>query len=129
MPAHLVTEEFFTLVRDHLTEDGVFLMNVIDHADRMIALMSLVHTLEQVFPHVEIWTEARRPEPGERMINIIAAGFSPTAVDMLQGMSPAPITFARIPAEAKAQLKAARNPIVLTDNYAPIDRLIGAESY
>ena len=29
----------------------------------------------------------------------------------------------------QAQLKAARNPIVLTDNYAPIDRLIGAESY
>jgi predicted membrane-bound spermidine synthase len=129
VPAHLVTEEFFTLVREHLTEDGVFLMNVIDHADRMIALMSLVHTLEQVFPHVEIWTEARRPEPGERMINIIAAGFSPTDVDMLQGMSPAPITFARIPAQAQAQLKAARNPIVLTDNYAPIDRLIGAESY
>jgi len=50
-------------------------------------------------------------------------------VDMLQGMSPAPITFARIPAQAQAQLKAARNPIVLTDNYAPIDRLIGAESY
>ena len=129
VPAHLVTQEFFTLVRDHLTEDGVFLMNVIDHADRMIALMSLVHTLEQVFPHVEIWTEARRPDPGERMINIIAAGFSPTDVDMLQGLSPAPITFARIPAQAQAQLKAARNPIVLTDNYAPIDRLIGAESY
>lgn len=129
VPAHLVTQEFFELVRDHLTEDGVFLMNVIDHADRMIALMALVHTLEQVFPHVEVWTEARRPEPGERMINVIAAGFSATQVDMLQGMSPAPITFARIPAEAQAQLKAARNPIVLTDDYAPIDRLIGAESY
>ena len=129
VPAHLVTKEFFTLVRDHLNEDGVYLMNVIDHADRMIALMSLVHTLEQVFPHVEIWTEARRPEPGERMINIIAAGFSPTDVEVLQGMSPAPITFARIPAQAQAQLKAARSPIVLTDDYAPIDRLIGAESY
>jgi predicted membrane-bound spermidine synthase len=129
VPAHLVTQEFFELVRAHLTDDGVFLMNVIDHADRMIALMSLVHTLEQVFPHVEIWTEARRPDPGERMINIIAAGFRPTDVDMLQGLSPAPITFARIPAAAQAQLKAARNPIVLTDDYAPIDRLIGAKSY
>ncbi len=129
VPAHLVTQEFFELVRAHLTENGVFLMNVIDHADRMIALMSLVHTLEQVFPHVEIWTEARRPDPGERMINIIAAGFSPTEVEVLQGMSPAPITFARIPAQAQAQLKAARNPIILTDDYAPIDRLIGAKSY
>ncbi|MFU8883150.1 MAG: fused MFS/spermidine synthase [Rhodobacterales bacterium] len=129
VPAHLVTQEFFELVRAHLTDDGVFLMNVIDHADRMIALMSLVHTLEQVFPHVEIWTEARRPDPGERMINIIAAGFSPTDVEVLQGMSPAPITFARIPAQAQAQLKAARNPIILTDDYAPIDRLIGAKSY
>ena len=129
VPAHLVTREFFELVRAHLTEDGVYLMNVIDHADRMLALTSLVHTLEQVFPHVEIWTEARRPEPGERMINIIAAGFSPTETGTLSGMSPAPITFARIPAQAQAQLIAARNPIVLTDDYAPIDRLIGAESY
>lgn len=129
VPAHLVTQEFFELVRDHLTADGVYLMNVIDHADRMIALMSLVHTLEQVFPHVEIWTEARRPEPGERMINIIAAGFSPTDKDLLQGLSPAPITFGRIPPKAVAQLKALRKPIVLTDDYAPIDRLIGAESY
>lgn len=129
VPAHLVTQEFFELVRDHLNEDGVFLMNVIDHADRMVALMSLVHTLEQVFPSVEIWTEAREPDPGERMINIIAAGFAPTDVDMLQGMSPAPITFARIPAQAQAQLKAVRNPVILTDNYAPIDRLIGADSY
>ncbi|MFD1196102.1 fused MFS/spermidine synthase [Seohaeicola saemankumensis] len=129
VPAHLVTQEFFELVRDHLTEDGVYLMNVIDHADRMIALMSLVHTLEQVFPHVEIWTEARRPEPGERMINIIAAGFGPTDKDLLQGLSPAPITFGRIPPKAVAQLKALRKPIVLTDDYAPIDRLIGAESY
>ena len=129
VPAHLVTREFFELVRDHLTEDGVYLMNVIDHADRMIALMSLVHTLEQVFPHVEVWTEARRPEPGERMINIIAAGFSPTDTDLLRGMSPSPITFGRIPAEAVEQIKSLRAPIVLTDDYAPIDRLIGAESY
>ncbi len=128
VPPHLVTREFFELVRSRLAPDGVYLMNVIDHADRMQALAALVHTLDQVFPSVEIWTEARRPEPGERMIFILAAGTTPTAANMLDGRSPDPVRFAKMPDRVKARVLSDRNPPVLTDNYAPIDRLIG-QSY
>jgi hypothetical protein len=94
----------------------------------MQALAALVHTLDQVFPSVEIWTEARRPEPGERMIFILAAGTTPTAANMLDGRSPDPVRFAKMPDRVKARVLSDRNPPVLTDNYAPIDRLIG-QSY
>lgn len=128
VPPHLVTREFFDLVRQRLRPDGVYLMNVIDHADRMHALAALVHTLDQVFPSVEIWTEARRPDPGERMIFILAAGDAPTPTNLLDGRSPDPVRFAKMPEQVKARLLADRDPPVLTDDYAPIDRLIG-QSY
>ena len=59
VPAHLVTREFFALVRSRLTDRGVYLMNVIDHADSLRALASILLTLRDVFPEVEVWTEAR----------------------------------------------------------------------
>ncbi|MCB1417397.1 MAG: fused MFS/spermidine synthase, partial [Nitratireductor sp.] len=47
-PQHLVTREFFELVRDRLNPDGAFLMNVIDFEDRLGALAALVATLQAV---------------------------------------------------------------------------------
>jgi MFS family permease len=45
VPVHLVTREFFDLAAARLTEEGSFLMNVIDHEDRLRALASIVRTM------------------------------------------------------------------------------------
>ena len=74
---------------------------------------------------VEVWTEARRPAPGERLVFIIAAGQSETPVSRLNGHSPAPIQFARLADETVAAIVTNRDPVVLTDDFAPIDRLMG----
>ena len=51
----------FDLVSDRLNEDGVFIMNFMDKVDRLDAFAALVTTLRQVFPQVEVWTEATNP--------------------------------------------------------------------
>lgn len=124
-PPHLITQEFFELVRDRLTPGGSYLMNVVDHADNLRVIASMVATLRQVFPVVEVWTEARRPEPGERLVFIIAAGTTETPVNVLNGRSPDPIRFGRLADDTLEAILTARDPVVLTDDLSPIDRLIG----
>jgi predicted membrane-bound spermidine synthase len=52
IPPHLTTQEFFTLVRDHLTADGVLTINVARLPDDRRLIESLAATLETVFPSV-----------------------------------------------------------------------------
>ncbi|MCI5076413.1 fused MFS/spermidine synthase [Oricola sp.] len=124
VPAHLVTREFFALVADRLTPDGVYLMNVIDHADGLSALAAIARTLREVFPVVEIWAEPNPPGIDERLVFIVLAGRSPTAVAALDGPGPDFIRAARLSPRAVDALVARLDPPVLTDDYAPIDRLM-----
>ena len=126
VPVHLVTREFFALAADRLTPGGSFLMNVIDHEDRLGALGSIVATLQEVFPVVEVWTVARRPEPGERMVFVVAAGESVTQADSFEVPAPDMTRFAALADGMVAALAAERGQ-VLTDDYAPIDRLMARD--
>ncbi|TCO72372.1 fused MFS/spermidine synthase [Rhodovulum euryhalinum] len=125
VPAHLVTREFFELVRDRLVADGIYVMTVIDHADRLEALAAIVATLREVFPAVEVWTEMRPPEPGERRVFALVAGQAQSPVDELALRAPEPRSFAPLDDRFIDGLLADTAPTVLTDDYAPIDRLVG----
>jgi len=124
VPVHLVTQEFFELARARLTEDGTFLMNVIDYEDRLQALGSIVQTMRQVFPSVEVWTQATQPDPGSRMVFVIAAGNAPSDFDEFSAPMPFRMTFGALGDRFITQIAEARGQI-LTDDFAPIDRLIG----
>ena len=52
IPFYLTTVEFFELVQDHLSMEGVFMMNVLDLGSRLEMLDATVATLETVFPSV-----------------------------------------------------------------------------
>ncbi|TCP40856.1 fused MFS/spermidine synthase [Rhodovulum marinum] len=125
VPSHLITREFFELVHDRLTPDGIYAMNVIDHVDRLEALTALVATLKTVFPSVEVWTEMRPPEPEERRVFVLLAGQSQSPVDALTLAAPEPTDFAPLDDAFVTRLMAAKDPTILTDDFAPIDRLVG----
>jgi predicted membrane-bound spermidine synthase len=124
VPQHLVTEEFFRLVASRLRDDGVYLMNVIDHMDRLDALASIIRTLRAVFPVVEVWVERRPTGPDERMIFVVLAGATPTAQSVFSTKAPGPFEFARLSARWTERTLARREAVLLTDDYAPIDRLM-----
>lgn len=124
IPQHLVTKEFFELIRSRLTEDGVYLMNLIDHVDRLDALSSVAATLQAVFPEVEIWTKSTGQPLEGRVVFILAAGNSRTAVGRLHGLSPEPYTAGRLTQDTVKRLIASDRAVILTDDYAPIDRLM-----
>lgn len=124
VPAHLVTEEFYRLVATRLADDGTFLMNVIDYADRLQALASVVRTMQQVFDQVEVWTNTVPPDPGGRVVFVIAAGSSATPVDRFRTLAPEPVEFGAM-ADGWVNRLAEQRGIILSDDFAPIDRLIG----
>ena len=124
VPQHLVTKEFFQLVRDRLAPRGSYLMNVIDFEDRLDALAAITRTLAAVFPVVEVWTEQRRPEPGERVVFVVVAGHAPTAQDTIRVPSPDQTAFGAM-ADGFVAALIGRDDLVLTDDFSPIDRLIG----
>lgn len=124
VPQHLVTREFFELVQNRLTPGGSYLMNVIDFEDQLYALAAVLRSLQDVFPVVEIWTEAAQPEPGQRMVFVLVAGDARTETSHIDTRSPESIRFAALSDDMLERI-AARGSLILTDDFAPIDRLMG----
>ncbi|NHQ74723.1 spermidine synthase [Roseovarius gahaiensis] len=125
VPSHLITQQFFQLVQDRLTPGGVFVMNVIDFEHRLEALASIHRTLSDVFETVEIWTEQRAPEPGQRMVFVLVASDSKSPVDSLLLPAPDRKRFGVLSKRFEHSILADKDALVLTDDYAPIDRLLG----
>ncbi|MEM1363839.1 MAG: fused MFS/spermidine synthase [Pseudomonadota bacterium] len=124
VPVHLVTREFFQLVAGRLSPDGSFLMNVIDYEDRLGAIASIVATMQTTFPVVEVWTELAQPEPGQRMVFVVVGGTRRTNQDAFTVPAPNQTRFGAL-AEAQVEQLIAEHGQILTDDFAPIDRLIG----
>ncbi len=77
IPWHLTTQEFFQEVKDHLTEDGVVVMNVGSDPDDRRLIEGLVGTLRTVFPSVFMM------EVPETFNFILYATMQPTRIDNL----------------------------------------------
>jgi predicted membrane-bound spermidine synthase len=132
VPAHLVTREFYAEIADHLGADGFYAMNLIDHMDRLQALAATVRTLRAVFPVVEVWVEAEDFTAGGRTTFVLIAGRSATETGRMAlpptAAGTAPRIIGRMPEERIDRLVARLDPPVLTDDYVPIDRLMGPGS-
>lgn len=132
VPAHLVTREFYAQIAASLAANGHYAMNLIDHMDRLQALAATVRTLRTAFPVVEVWVEAEDFTAGGRTTFVLIAGRTPTpkARFVLPPVADGAASriLARMPAERIDGLVARIDPPVLSDDYVPIDRLMGPGS-
>ena len=74
VPGHLLTREFFSLARDRLSANGIFMMNIISAVEGRNSQLyaSVGITLGAVFPHVYVF--ATTPRAGQQTQNIILLG-------------------------------------------------------
>ncbi len=126
VPAHLVTREFAQIVRENLNPGGSYALTVIDEPQRTRFLFSVVRTLFEVFSVVEIWAEVAQLQQAGRITYLVVAGETPSPVERIDSRIDLDRSWVRWPpSDLEPRVMASDSP-VLTDDYAPVDRLLGA---
>lgn len=123
IPWHLTTQEFFAIVRDHLTDDGIMVINVgRSPQDRRLVEM-LSSTILTVFPTVHVM------DLPDSFNSILFASMQPTTsqnlIDNFSALEKTPET-PRVLLQAMASTIAHLQPTptngtVFTDDWAPIE--------
>ena len=124
IPAHLTTQEFFQLISDRLTPEGVYLMNVITsvQGSKSELLASMLATLKQVFPHIEVFAlSGQRDEPQNIILMASHKDLSPYVVDRHYPMGS---WQARLVAHHLPQRLLPPPGTVITDDFNPVDAII-----
>ena len=124
IPPHLVTREFARQVSDSLAENGLYLLTVVDGAGRSPLLFSLVATLSRVFQVVEVWADAEQLREGGRITYLLAAAGQPTATHRIEASDGSGRLWVRWPANDLRARVEASGALVLTDDHAPVERLL-----
>lgn len=112
VPYHLATREFDELVSDHLTDDGVYLLNLIDAVDYDF-LRSTIRTLREVFPYVAL-AVGSWPARGVRDTFVLVAA----------NRTPATSPSAAVDADQLDAFVEAGHSVILTDDHVPVEQLL-----
>ena len=120
VPYHLTTLEFNRLVADHLTDDGIYMVNIIDGRDGGF-LRAYVHTLSQEFEHVYVASlDGNLGDEKARQTYVIVA--SQNQID--QEMNSTDLSTYFVSPEVWQDYLTQGQAILLTDDYVPVDNLL-----
>jgi spermidine synthase len=127
IPWHLTTQQFFTIVADHLSDDGVLVINVGRTPTDRRLINAMVGTIGSVFPSVYVvdvpgtfnsivYATLRPTQPENLRMNLARLGRSgapAVLLDVLQksvaGLQPTPVS-----------------NTVFTDDHAPVEQLVNS---
>lgn len=124
IPSHLVTREFHRAIQARLTPDGFYALNVIEAGRGPRFLASLVRTLSQDFPTVEVWLDADHARSTERINYVVIAASAPTPGDLFHSRRGMRRSWLRLSEQQLAARVDLANAPILTDDFAPVDRLL-----
>lgn len=125
IPPHLVSDEFHQLVKARLSNNGLYAINVVDGFRKPAFLLSLVKTLQKQFQSVELWLDFESvPAYDGRVTWIVIASKSPTSTPTFASQNGLYREWARAPIKRMTEIIGDENIITLTDDYAPVDRLL-----
>jgi predicted membrane-bound spermidine synthase len=127
VPSHLLSQEFFDIVKTRLTPNGIFLMNIISAitGPKSLLFKSVVKTLKTVFPFVSVYAVSSFDLASIQNIIIVAStnkmvwSWQNVRDKRLKiGLGKMWNTFV---SENRYTLK---NGIIITDNYNPAEYII-----
>jgi spermidine synthase len=122
IPFYLTTVEFFDAVRAHMSPDGVLMMNLYDDGPRQELLVSIIATLERVFPSVVVLSVGY----GNRMVLAFTRATSEDEVRRRLATFDGDQAVKRLARRAATQITDVDVPngtVVFTDDYAPIEEI------
>lgn len=135
VPPHLVTREFDAMIASRLSANGVYLSNIIDRTTTPSLAVSVATTLSKVFPAVDIWVAGG--EQGATTNYVVAAwrdvrsAYRPDTISVEASVMNAGeavqsqiVVWRRVDVAAATTVWPDACAAVLTDDWAPVDRLI-----
>jgi spermidine synthase len=112
VPYHLTTKEFNEMVADHLTDRGIYLINVVDGRDYDF-LRSFMKTLAKTFRNVGLMTVPGQAVQGERATFVVVASRAPLPrLQTIVGLDRLQPFFQE------------KDTVELTDDHVPVDQLL-----
>ena len=119
VPYHLTTLEFNQVVNQHLTERGIYLVNIIDGRQGDF-LRAYVNTMRQVFPYVYVSPVGSEIGKGNRLTYVVVG--SQRSLDELMAEQPLKKLF--ISQQDLDNYLQQGTVITLTDDFVPVDNLL-----
>lgn len=119
VPWHLTTVEFLGEIAASLTDDGFYIMNLIDHGD-LAFLRAELATAADVFDHVAVVTLPQRFDTGGNFM--IVASKRPIQADSIVEHASRLDLEVTIVMDELDRFVAGADP--LTDDFAPVDQLL-----
>jgi len=127
-PYHLTTLEFIQIVKNNMSQNGIYLINIIDNYSTGRYMPAFINTLKHVFGHVYMFSHDENYKNEPRSTFVLAATDQDINLsDFYSFLSKSEQYVIRIFANGEHELDnylRERNPILLTDDYAPTDVLI-----
>ena len=123
MPFQLVTQEFNEKIARLLTDDGVYLINLIDTYDNGRFLGAVVGTVQQTFPHVYVLT-SEIGLPSLRDTFVVVATKRPIDPRRSSREHNKHLKFWLLNESDMDYLQDQAGRLVLTDDYAPVEHML-----
>jgi tetratricopeptide (TPR) repeat protein len=124
VPFQLATEEFNEKIARLLTDDGVYMVNLIDVFDIGLFLGAVINTLEMTFPFVYVVTEADCPLSSRSTFVVVAAKRELDLDNLEEDYKKKRLKLWTFSESDMAQVKSKAGGLVLTDDHAPVENLL-----
>lgn len=128
VPYHLTTLEFNRSVRDLLTEDGVYAVNIVDKMHSGKFLRAFEKTMRQVFPYVYVLRDNDLWASNDRYTFVVVGSRLPLShesIAIANLMEGKPLVVLRfMPSESFRRWSTAETAVVLTDDFVPVDGML-----
>jgi spermidine synthase len=128
VPYHILTKEYNDAIKRVLTDDGVFLLTVIDEYEEGLLMRAAVRTMRETFKYVNLLASTPLWEEDQRAVYVIYGSMKPFDRDALakaiKGQNAGDVHTLAMPDDALNKYLDRRPAPVLTDAYAPVDNLI-----
>ena len=124
IPQHLVTQEFNDLVKSHLANNGIYVVNVVDTSDRPLFLLSFVKTLNKTFSNVQVWFEPYITTETGRVTYSVVASETPIAFGLIVSTYGFERTWWQWPSDKMSTSRIYHELPILTDDHSPVEELM-----
>ena len=123
VPFQLVTQEFNDKISELLSNDGVYMINMIDIFDSGLFLGSVINTLEKTFPHIYVVADIQSHSIRNTFI-IISAKRTLDLKNILSQYKGGELKIWYLDDSDINMLKEKTRHLILTDNYCPVENLL-----